>query len=922
MTSFINDGSIKLTEEASNFMWSNLFAHDPCHDWNPSGNRKRMGKLNSAFERITSNINNTSGGGIINKLNRGKRSYIQFGGNKNIMTGGDDSDILGNYEDFDTYDSIYLTANLTNFSSIEEFFKKFDLAKDEIQSGMLTRTKAENFRSFISIIQGVVDYIDYNRLDVVGYTGNSSDYNDEEESNTKMDVDDPQQYGGRDILPSSTFSFLPKVSLEIPNINNKENINNTKVKENIKVEENTNAEMKAKIDTEIKQIFQYLKTKISDTEFNAKEINQDTKEVIALNFNEKEENLNQQISKFYNIFENALLFYNKQQDLPIYSLINSYFIEDVLMISMIEILMGKTEIKFDDDFFEGIIINRKEYNTKKNFGNNHSIIKKEIKDFNFSLQKGGNTPAQIINNNFDIETIPIPSEDEFPLHPEQAYNIIQNAIAIISENMRTNFNDQQVLINEIQNETMNFLNSKYNDEEFKKNIETDREKIQRNSRIKYTYIKNYVNKLRDLFVNVISFFRKQYNSHKKEIRYIPEASPGSVSTAGAKLANNFLKTLTKGILMKSNSKYQTFKITNVDMEKNGDLYKDERDLLKEIADQGKIPSKLDPMLFDAFSNKLNYVFDHSDEIEVEKYQEQINKALNITKNDNKTQIFIINNAFTTEYEEKGKIIDSLIKEKNYNTICPITSILDAQGTFGSCSSGSITNGLNKNQNITLESTDNTFEFNIDINYDNNNGKTSVNYYTIYDSFGIYECNITAKIGKGKTTMEEKNVLSANNTFKLLLKYIEETFQKTNGAYWDVFLQDDRLSKLIQIASKKMIGDFGQELTAVVKGGGYTNNSSSNKMKNILLTNGDQPSTVRAGFLLLNAQGIEETNSVLYLSSSKGFVYKLNNSNLKGGGSKNKNKKTLKKKQQKKKSNKKSKTKKIDYYINHIYNKNK
>ena len=132
----------------------------------------------------------------------------------------------------------------------------------------------------------------------------------------------------------------------------------------------------------------------------------------------------------------------------------------------------------------------------------------------------------------------------------------------------------------------------------------------------------------------------------------------------------------------------------------------------------------------------------------------------------------------------------------------------------------------KNQNITLESTDNTFEFNIDINYDNNNGKTSVNYYTIYDSFGIYECNITAKIGKGKTTMEEKNVLSANNTFKLLLKYIEETFQKTNGAYWDVFLQDDRLSKLIQIASKKMIGDFGQELTAVVKGGGYTNNSSS------------------------------------------------------------------------------------------------
>ena len=45
--------TVELTEEAANFMWCNLLAHDPCHDWNPSGNRKRMGKLNSAFERIT-----------------------------------------------------------------------------------------------------------------------------------------------------------------------------------------------------------------------------------------------------------------------------------------------------------------------------------------------------------------------------------------------------------------------------------------------------------------------------------------------------------------------------------------------------------------------------------------------------------------------------------------------------------------------------------------------------------------------------------------------------------------------------------------------------------------------------------------------------------------------------------------------------
>ena len=121
------------------------------------------------------------------------------------------------------------------------------------------------------------------------------------------------------------------------------------------------------------------------------------------------------------------------------------------------------------------------------------------------------------------------------------------------------------------------------------------------------------------------------------------------------------------------------------------------------------------------------------------------------------------------------------------------------------------------------------------------------------------------------------------------------------------------------------------------------------MKNILLTNGDQPSTVRAAFILLNAyNNVEDTNSVLYLSASKGFLYKINNDppsggSLHRGGRKNKTskkqkKKTLKKKTLKKKTlkkkktnkktksnkksktNKKTKSNKIEFYINHIYGK--
>ena len=497
-------------------------------------------------------------------------------------------------------------------------------------------------------------------------------------------------------------------------------------------------------------------------------------------------------------------------------------------------------------------------------------------------------------------------------------NVITTNISDITNEMKTSFTGQTGLIDKINNiheNTRNFLTTKSKNATFIENIESYKTKIEGATRNKQKYIDSYVSILRDLYVNVFSFLRKQYNLHKKYIPASTTASttastpgsaktPVSVSQEGTMLANNFLKTLTKGILTKSKDKYNSFKDKNSsDMKENGELYKTERELLIKIAKEGKVPSYLDTALFDTFSNQLDYIYEHSDKITPAKYKEELDNVLK----PNKGKIQIINNAFVTEDKGKGRIIHELKKNSDiYSTLCPITSILDAQGTFGSCSSGTITNGLNKDQDITLQSEEETFEFNLKINY-NNTGKTTVNYYTMYDGFGVYECNIHAKIGKGKSNMEEKNVLSANNTFKLLLNYIEETFQKDGVADWDVFLNDGKLSKLIQIASKKMIGDFGQELTAVVKGGGYTNDDTRDSMQNILLTNGDQPSTVRAAFILLNAyDNVEDSNSVLYLSTSKGFLYKINESQT--GGSANKGgRKTKTLKKQKTKTLKRKKT---------------
>ena len=155
-----------------------------------------------------------------------------------------------------------------------------------------------------------------------------------------------------------------------------------------------------------------------------------------------------------------------------------------------------------------------------------------------------------------------------------------------------------------------------------------------------------------------------------------------------------------------------------------------------------------------------------------------------------------------------------------------------------------------------------------------------------------------------------------------------------------------------------MGDFSQELTAICNRGGYISNSPYND-GNMLLTNGDRPSTVRSVFLLLkgtegvnNRGDMKTVSKVLFGSPSQAILYtpknktvqsKTKNEKVKpikanrkqpvakislpgrrpepGVGGSNSRRKTLKKKQQKQKTNKKSKTKKIDYYINHIYGKN-
>lgn len=83
-------------------------------------------------------------------------------------------------------------------------------------------------------------------------------------------------------------------------------------------------------------------------------------------------------------------------------------------------------------------------------------------------------------------------------------------------------------------------------------------------------------------------------------------------------------------------------------------------------------------------------------------------------------------------------------------------------------------------------------------------------------------------------------------------------------------------------------DFLQELNAIVENGGFASMVPQyNNKSHILLTNGDQPSTVRAAYLLLHdeTEGINPNAAVTFITTAQGYLYRKNT--LLGGGKKKK-----------------------------------
>ena len=227
------------------------------------------------------------------------------------------------------------------------------------------------------------------------------------------------------------------------------------------------------------------------------------------------------------------------------------------------------------------------------------------------------------------------------------------------------------------------------------------------------------------------------------------------------------------------------------------------------------------------------------------------------------QYRIINNAATKSFTE--------LKLNESSVVCPNSSIVDAMGSFGSCSSLSD----RKRETYTME-----FLLTNDITGDYYIGQS---IYKVENFEKELKVNYSARINGFQLPYVEKKidmrntshitVLSANNTFKQVINKILSiwrgftfTHNPTKNELWDIIYENEGLFiDLVSCGSLKSVGDLFQEINSTATNGGYISIDSKTKDKINTPTTvgamGDQPSGVRAGFILLNAEKGTNPNSI-------------------------------------------------------------
>lgn len=836
---------IEVKKNQARFLFQNMFGHDAVHDFN--SNHARIAKLEHLIIKFAGYpVDDIKFNNDVPEFDANKRVLIQ-GGVKddeyldNLIK---NFDTFGNYEYFyelDSFPTILYYTNIHHTETSDKIKKIVDFYTTNI-TDVLRFTgaplkihsiplQAEGDKNLIMIIQLCIELIDSIRLDVLGQLKNTR-----------------RVSGGADpnIVPKSVINIKP-----IEHI----------------IEKTSNSSPSFKSSSVPSLIYQ-LTDKLLGSPIE-REINHIFTSPIQ----------NEKLKSFYNVFKNALLYYHKSIDntLPIYSIINSYFIEDTLLLYMMNLFIPSpfTITEFSKLFDEIIKIRI-----------NPILSEPQIERRGGKIERGGKRMQggdlkDIMNI---IATIPI--IEKIITNKYNTYEkILQASITNIETFLKIELDYIKVDIQNVESHRVTDHNEIFTklyhlldhllkkDEKYILNeIENVQSNITENPRKAKRSEAVFHKKIINIFENLITILKKEYIVKNIETRFVgvpqtqSQALPKHLSVGSKYVVNQILKILTTKIINVTKAPF-TFGL--------GDgfnsLYNLEEQLLLKTSERGVLPAQFDAKLLQQFWINVQ----PKDVIEIIR-----SEAKNKLKNSfNNRPIHLINNALTTTIDDRGlRIVDDLITDTgSYKLSCPFASILDAQGSFGSCRTGiSSPDYITGHQDITIQTPEKDFEFNIEISVNassvNASGKFAVNYYCIYEKLTISDCNIT-----GIVTKSALNILSANNTFTKLLNHIDVKFTQNGGAInWELFDSEYEQIEIIRILSRKLIGDLSQELTAVAQNGGYNTPPENYNGTSRLLLNGDQPSTVRAAFLALVGTGdVEPDVGVFFVSSgtTPGLLFK-------------------------------------------------
>ncbi len=453
--------------------------------------------------------------------------------------------------------------------------------------------------------------------------------------------------------------------------------------------------------------------------------------------------------------------------------------------------------------------------------------------------------------------------------------------------------------------------------------------------MKKKYIKRYFRMEPDL-VNEMDEFCLKTKLLKTLGPIIKFTKPPAVSSS--KRIDGSLHTCTLNLLKKICNKIYYIHECKNDEADDEELKKYDKVILKEnkivknIAD-GKTSSggtvsrgigSLDDELFEAFTTNKSELFDSKRFSKTNVVNEYIPELTNGLSKE--TPGYIINNALSTGWkdnDENIRLINQLINKSNNKLVqyCPITSVIDAMGTFGYCSSGqNSTNYTNNNYKIKIQGDE--LEFNMVLQ-----SKSKKTYILIYyitwnktrdNSDDIEDKNepiYTNSEVKFNISNQSIKILSANAVYERVLDILDLMCRSIAPVSEPLIrgndLLDSKLDDIINVLSNKAFGDIGQELDALSKE--YIGQDKT-KEKIKLLATGDRPSFIRTAMiydmclnvatgtpLAENKSNMNEKIKIFYTTESGG---KINSwtvpKKMEHGGSKKTRKYKIKKRKTKRK----------------------